>query len=274
MACFSFLAASPSVGGNVFHPRAITPAGNFVYGYTSALSVEKFTWPGLVHDSTYATATGSLVDVAIDTTGDIFHSVRSTSTTTVSVFKNGASFATLSNAGGLGGGGLAIADGWLWVLTSASSGTGSGILWRYNPATAAASVAYSVSGDRFSDRPYAATDGAVWFKRTTDTVLVRHKSGTTTTVSLVGGPNLVPRPSGVMLTPRTSAPTGYVDVDPSLAISAPSCDPTLVGASANPVSTFTDPSFTQIGLMDQSFDIYRLGAAAGMTVGFLQMRPT
>lgn len=269
MACFSLLAASPlDPDGGQFVPRAISADGGFVYGLnavTSPTKVQKFTWPTLTFDSTYATA--AVIDVIVDGAGNVYHSVT-TSSTRIDVYKNGSAFANFSNAGGITGGGLAWTPGWIWTLTSTVAGSGVGILWRVDDTTTAATTQHILNPGRFRFRPHAATDGAVWYKKSTDDILYRHLSGSTSSVSLSGSDGLTPRPAGTMLVPRTSAPTGYVDVDTGMNIVVASCDPSLVGASPNPVSTFINPTVTDVALMDQAYDIYRIGAAvSGWTVG-------
>lgn len=273
MACFDFLAPSPTdpldPGTIIFFPRCITPDGDFVYGQ-SFTGVDVYTWPGLVYSSSPYSTTG---DIVLDDAGNVYHQ-DATSATTYSYYKNGSLLTSITLAANLSGGGLAWADGYLWTTASTDSGTDSGSLYRIDPTTGTTTAVHTVTGGRLSVRPYAATDGALWYTgqgALTGTVYRYDGSAASTSLGVVG--HFIPRPSGVMLARKNVAPIVWVDIAPDLSSGAPSCDPTVAaGATPPPNESFANPSLTDVCFIDDTStrDIYRaevVAAVGGWRIG-------
>lgn len=261
MACFDFLAAAPVNGdGDTFIPRAIS--GSQVYGITVFPKVQIYTWPGLSFVSTYATpASATGVDVAVDDSGNVYHS-ENTGSTTTTIYKNGSSLSTITVAANRSGGGIAFADGWVWCVVSTDDGADSGALYRIDPDDGTTTTPFTVSGSRLAASVYAATDGAVWFSSQPSGTVRRHLGGSTSSVALGAVSHLTPRPGGTMMARRNS-PAAWVDIDTSMTVTAAACDPTAVaGASPPPARSFANASVTDVGLLDTLNDIYRAEIAA------------
>lgn len=264
--CIKLLGERPVDDVDVSHfPRAVTPDGTQMYG-TGGAKVTLFTWPDMDFVSVFHHNPGTLgIDVTISPAGDVFVA-ETPSSTTVDIYKNGAySGLSITVAATISGGGLAFADGWLWCLVSTNAAGGSGALYRMDPDTFATTTPHTVTGFRLAAFPHAATDGAVWYTDAASTTVYRHLAGSTTSAAFSGPGTFVPRPDGVMLAYRNS-PAGYVDIDPSLTISAPTCDPIALGAEL-PLVAFNNPSLTDVGLTDNDGNVYRLSSGRGWWLG-------
>jgi hypothetical protein len=263
MACVEFLSLDvedPGVStATIFHPGSITPDGSFVYGQGAGIDnnkIQKYTWPGLVFDSTYVTLSGVTLlgyDVIVDGDGNVYHSRNPIGSTETQFYKNGSLLASITLAGpGRTGGGLAWAEGFLWTLMSQTSGYGA--LWRINPTTGAVTEMFFISSP-LAIRPYAATDGSLWFTRTTGSFVYRHLNGVTNVATLVAAAAFIPRPNGVML--GTSTANAWKDFSPAMAMTDAVCNPsTIAGAFAPPRRSFSNHDLTKVAMSDSISSIY------------------